>query len=1467
MEINPSPINGYSDIRLPVSAKVNKHAETAKSLLKAQTSAKQIAKQIRAIKSAPQEEQNKVIRSIAGKIISKSKQSSTDEILKSLTDLLGENDETLPFIIEAVEAALAGRLSKQVDKTIDNLLLLKKSVPDLVLDETLMGQLENIKRSVASNQDLQGQRLALKGIISQIGEAVKLWESDTSGARFNIDEENMEGGNKHARLIEMASYFQEKPMPGVVVPYPRAILNGQVHAFIDEAAPVVKKQWGQLQDLYQQHQESKKPAFEFLQQPQVQQILFDINRSITEAFSKEKLDMPEEFWQWIGQHQENDRYLMVRSSGSEDSRTSANAGGNVSVAYVAPEAKAVCAAIGEVVASYFSEGSLQNRLNTNENPFSTPLSLDVTTQELIGEPIGGAKDPSKIPVSIVMFTNEPTYTGNEKFRVMRISATYGHGEGVVGAAGVRSDTILILRSVKHPDRLYILENNQVKPKRLAPMRDETTGKITLQKLDNSKEKAEKPSLDHRLLTRLYYAGVAVEKAYGGHPMDMELIFEDGLINSVQARPINRPPSNPTYFDMRKAKSEAVVEQFQAEAFLPGRAKTKILTKPDEILIADSLEKAEKLFKKGVHKLVIVKEEEPANSHPVVNFSGMGIPVMYHEKSHEVAALAAKIGNGKVLIACPQSGNLVLLDSSKMDPKDCISPGYTVHPAKVALSVASGPLPKTSATVTEIPQEIKNATMKIRAFEVEAEAINALKDFKSQITEQRESLAGKIANNPHAPERAKELESGLGKLEKAFKRSISEAKALQKQPGENRLQNLLHAKVIEQLMTQAENPRALGQLSVVNARAQMDEVEKIFAYQEKFDFPTVFHEEILASSACMTKDQEAKWETFLIKTENDLHAGNITMEQAEAFKDLLKTTKDLDLLPMWMIRFFQPLGSSQGLPQLLDSFTPETKAIIQEMHSIAGQMQVLEDNLNLFSDTATFDKAFTQLMELHAKLACVNDDLKNQLQGAEPLGRIAAYQVMGNFVALYDSAIKSMKASPHISQEKKVELFTRMLNPYYGLLKGWSEKLSGPLLQYHKDWPLVDYLRQLKSQLDKTGNGVSELSPSGGFRVYSAILGSVTAFERALPSTKEDVFTLVHQNLLASLNALLGSEMKEKTSLPPLLERASQAAEGISKLSMGKHFERTDESPLLPVQLVGYSFPPGQVVLHYNYPLRNHSATFSLTFDKASQDCQINVNFVGQARARYPIMNHVMQFLDSIGHVKLMTTPEMTNMELSYSLKLPDEKSINAALVEIQKQARLTLVANYEYFYDKLCDWVEEEYGQDKVLDNLDKLDVPELSEPTTSYLYQKVLEETDPDKAWNLCIKLLSLANPRKSHYEGRYFTDVLEETASVLSKKIPDNIEEQLKEIALSKSSDKLNLRVLFKFRPSIIPKETIANILFDPEIIPKNDGSDIWDIRYWKLYVSMLLKEKEGLEHARRLFENPDTSPEIKSFLQGFL
>jgi hypothetical protein len=1180
--------------------------------------------------------------------------------------------------------ALAEKTRHKTQASIENLIELKNLLPKFHADPLIqklekvqsrideeMSSLRNLfntnetsSATVESLTRYTRYRQDVKALNSDIQTALQLWKSELSeGIALEVEKISplvKEYGYKHARLIEQSAIFSAITIPGAEVPMPYGISNSAIQLFLKKHAPKIQTTWNELNDQFKKSLKTGKIyESDFIHQPEVKEALKQIRNAIKVAFKLAAVDesvradlpLSTEILEWLKQIKSKGGYLMSRSTGSEDTCNAANAGGNLSVAYVEPDPAAVCRACGKVVSSYFGEGSLQNRMNMDENPFEAPLCLAVTNQELIGEKINGEEKPHEIPTSLVLFSNEPNYVGSELFRVMRISATRGHGEGVVGMACIKSDTYLLLHSVKHPERLYILEDNQYKPERLAPKKSvRVGGKVFLDKIPNPIEVAESPSLDCQMLKRLFYLGVIVEKVYGNQPMDMELVIKNGVIYPVQARPVNRPPPKPTYLDLKKVGqllSGAGGEKMQAEPFLPGLAEAQILHSPSQVLVTGNLETAEKLFKRGVHKLVIVREEEPANSHPVVNFSGMGIPVMYSENSETIQEFVNQIQEAKVLIACVQTGHLLLLDKTVAEPEVCISEGYAMHPARIAVSVDDKRLPASSQEAAGIPQEIKTLLRHMRALESNEASLDAFRHLKEHkifenLIEKQKKLSDRIEQFSDLPDthRARILLRGVEKLQTVGAQALSELKATLKSGKNERLHALLHMKAVEALIQQGEAPHAIGRLSVANLEPQFTAVEKMLAYRESVGFATLFCEEVLDTAAMMTPLQEEGWIRFLKDLESAYRDGKISQEDIDPFKEMIVTLRTMNLLPLWMMRFFQPEAAkgktAPDLMRLLTAdFTEKAKMFLKELQSTLEKMDSLKENLDSFADPTRFDGAYRDLMEIYSKLKEESYKKKAYLDAASCLERISAYQVMGQFVDLFDVAIKRMKGSTTYAETEKIAKFDLMLSRYFKVLAGWSKNLARPLLRYSSSFPLHVYLDTLKRQLLNTQKTANELRPSDGFSVSAGVLGSETDFSRSLPRTKEDVFTLIHQNLLACLQALIGAEMKNRVFLPPIVAQAECAIETTN----------------LPIQLVGYSFPMNQTVLHYNYPLRNHSATFDIQFDKKSQDCTLGVSFLGEARQRWGHIGNILQILLDHKGIAFTSPPKINPMLLSYRLKL------------------------------------------------------------------------------------------------------------------------------------------------------------------------------------------------------------------------
>jgi hypothetical protein len=82
-------------------------------------------------------------------------------------------------------------------------------------------------------------------------------------------------------------------------------------------------------------------------------------------------------------------FLIVRSTGKEDSDTNSNAGGNLSIPYTRKDEREVLSHIGKVLSSYFSDKSISQRITSrdpslveDEIPF-----VPVLIQQMCGEPL------------------------------------------------------------------------------------------------------------------------------------------------------------------------------------------------------------------------------------------------------------------------------------------------------------------------------------------------------------------------------------------------------------------------------------------------------------------------------------------------------------------------------------------------------------------------------------------------------------------------------------------------------------------------------------------------------------------------------------------------------------------------------------------------------------------------------------------------------------------------------------------------------------------------------------------------------------------------------------------------------------------------------------------------------------------------------------------------------------------------
>jgi hypothetical protein len=532
-------------------------------------------------------------------------------------------------------------------------------------------------------------------------------------------------GSKFANVEQMNLLQKLLRRPEFVIPHATNISSPHIENFLTQHAQQVLQLWAELGAEYAAY--PKDATVPFLQNPECKAKLKNIRASIIAAFELAATNpaiaaqlIPPELTTMIQTLIAEKNYAMVRSTGAEDTRAAANAGGNISVDYVPATQEDILRAMGAVVASYFQKGSLKNRCDAGQNPFQESLQLAVFIQELVGERVlpqpsdGDKVSPKDIVTSFVCFSSEPLYVGNERFRTMRISATYGHGEGVVGTHGINTDYFLILYSDAHPNQLYVIPSIKNKRHRLAPVQQPLGKKPKLMPVPNPKEIAKRPALSQEQLRNIFENALIMEAFFDDKATDFEGICK-GNTNFVQARPVNRQPPDANYFDVTKlpaSQQTAVLHSLQGNPLVPGRSNVVEISDPHQVIMAEMLEQALKRYKKDQHRLVSVSRPSPALSHAVVNFSYLAVPCVWTPDAQAVQKLLKGVQRDRPLEVCTQTATLYHWNSDVADAATCVTQGFGKHPAKLS------PSPLSRSVHVEksgpVPAEIRALLMQIRS---------------------------------------------------------------------------------------------------------------------------------------------------------------------------------------------------------------------------------------------------------------------------------------------------------------------------------------------------------------------------------------------------------------------------------------------------------------------------------------------------------------------------------------------------------------------------------------------------------------------------------------------------------------------------------------------------------------------------------------------------------------------------------
>ena len=412
-------------------------------------------------------------------------------------------------------------------------------------------------------------------------------------------------------------------------------------------------------------------------------LLTKIREQITKAYASSDGFYSPLIMAWLKEN--SSEYVIIRSTGKEDSDTNANAGGNDSIPFVKTEMQEISIAMGQVIASYFGTKSLIQRIqNGDRSIFNEPPFLPVLVQTIIAEK---ENSTTRMPTtrSGVLFTRE-----HDKADLLTINAAFGHNEGVV-TSQVAVDTYYCAKG-------SYFEAIQKKPSR--SKQRSSQGRVTIELVPNDLAAQMMPALTRSMVSDLNTAATALGKLYGDagaiKPMDMEytILAEPGkppIIYLLQIRPLAKLVSHaPSYLEF---SSDMADQSIKMAIFQTGSPAVRTLTDPTtQVIIASDLPEA--LVKYQSHsnagdiQLVVIQKTAPMTSHEAVTFRPTGLPIFLISADKERSKIEEFIYNSSMenpLKICPQKGVIIKPDALLHEKS-----GLITYPAQFTASINPPP---------------------------------------------------------------------------------------------------------------------------------------------------------------------------------------------------------------------------------------------------------------------------------------------------------------------------------------------------------------------------------------------------------------------------------------------------------------------------------------------------------------------------------------------------------------------------------------------------------------------------------------------------------------------------------------------------------------------------------------------------------------------------------------------------------
>lgn len=446
---------------------------------------------------------------------------------------------------------------------------------------------------------------------------------------------------------------------------------------------------------------------------------------------------------------------------------------------------------------------------------------------------------------------------------------------------------------------------------------------------------------------------------------------------------------------------------------------------------------------------------------------------------------------------------------------------------------------------------------------------------------------------------------------------------------------------------------------------------MISYQKKFDHPVHFAKIYLEADKTHNRLLAEKWKSFLEGLEPLIQSGQISEEKGEELIRMVRLLEKMGVFPLWLSFFFKEAVDGTTPEDTVDQATfeavfntlpDEESSLFEKTLELLKNIEELHGSVEAFSDPNKFEKAFKKLIQFVDRIK--DPIMLNELQTTSQIMRISIINLLLKSVDLFDTSVKQMKGSTQWSREEQVPLFHKMIGEYLNILDSWVQ-VFGPHLTIptFDKWPLpaiIDKLKELFTEFSMDDE--STLNPSRGYSVASSMFGSKTDFSRHLPNTLEDLFTLLHQNLIAVIANLafqtIDLKMIDKSGLPNSFK---EAVKTISKMEVKWVSTMT-----------GLQVNDDGIVAEYNIPLRSHSAKMFIRHDNETGAIVLETALLGMARRRWGEIAFAAYMVDAHGIMSLQTPVALSDQEVRMQWRIPNAEVLSKAIKEFDNMCSYSI---------------------------------------------------------------------------------------------------------------------------------------------------------------------------------------------------